>query len=59
MNIASGDILLAVIEGQRLVLEKRESVLARVRSRFSHIPPEVSLSDELIAERRTESSREG
>lgn len=59
MNITSGDVLLAVVEDQRLVLEKREAVLSRVRRRFSHIPPEVSLSDELIAERRAESSREG
>lgn len=54
MSISSGDVLLAAVEGQRLVLEKREAVLDRVKRRFSHIPSEVSLAEELIAERRTE-----
>jgi AbrB family looped-hinge helix DNA binding protein len=58
MSISSGDVLLAAVEGQRLVLEKREAVLERVKRRFSHIPPEVSLSEELIAERRAEARRE-
>lgn len=58
MSISSGDVLLAAVEDQRLVLEKREAVLERVKRRFSHIPPEVSLVDELIAERRAEARRE-
>lgn len=37
----------------------REEVLRRLRSRFAHIPAEISLADELIAERRAESGREG
>jgi hypothetical protein len=58
MGVSSGDVLLAAVEGQRLVLEKREAVLERVKRRFSHIPSEVSLSAELIAERRAEAGRE-
>jgi hypothetical protein len=38
----------------RSVLEKREAALQRLRQRFAHIPDGVSLADELIAERRTE-----
>lgn len=59
MSISSGDVLLAAVEGQRLVLEKREAVLDRVKRRFSHIPSGVSLAEELIAERRREAGREG
>jgi hypothetical protein len=58
MSISSGDVLLAAVEGQRLVLEKREAVLERVKRRFSHIPSGVSLAEELIAERRAEARRE-
>jgi len=58
MSLSSGDVLLAAVEGQRLVLEKREAVLERVKRRFSHISPDVNLADELIAERRAEARRE-
>lgn len=54
MGISPGDVLLARVEDERMVLEKREAVLQRVRQRFAHIPKEVRLSDELIAERRSE-----
>lgn len=58
LGITPGDVLIAMVENGRLVLEKRETVLQRLRQRFAHIPPGVSLADELIAERRTESRRE-
>ena len=58
LGIGPGDVLVAVVEGDRLVLEKREAVLQRLRRRFAHIPQGVSLADELIAERRIESRRE-
>lgn len=58
LGISSGDVLVAIVEGQRLVLEKREGVLQRMQRRFAHIPTGVSLADELIAERRAESRRE-
>lgn len=45
-------------EDQRLIQEKREAVLQRLRRRFAHIPSEISLSNQLIAERRMESRRE-
>lgn len=58
MGISPGDTLLALVEDQRLILEKREAVLQRLLRRFEHIPTEVSLADELIAERRSAASRE-
>ncbi len=58
LGIAPGDVLIAMVEDGRLVLEKREAVLQRLRRRFAHVPAGVSLADELIAERRTESRRE-
>jgi AbrB family looped-hinge helix DNA binding protein len=58
MGIAPGDVLIAFVENGRLVLEKRESVLHRLRQRFAHIPAGVSLADELISERRAGSRRE-
>lgn len=59
LGISSGDVLVAVVEKERLVLEKREAVLQRLRRRFSKVPPGVSLAEELIAERRAEAKREG
>jgi len=38
--------------------ESQEAIINRLRSRFSHIPAQVSLADELIAERRQEATRE-
>jgi len=58
MGIGPGDVLLALVEGQRLVLEKREAVLRRLLQRFERVPAEVSLADELIAERRSEGGHE-
>ena len=58
MGIGSGDVLLALVEDERLVLEKREAVLQRLLRRFEHVPVEVSLSDDLILERRSAFRRE-
>jgi AbrB family looped-hinge helix DNA binding protein len=58
LEIAPGDVLIAMVEDGRLVLEKRDTVLRRLRQRFAHIPPGVSLADELISERRAEARRE-
>ena len=58
LGIAPGDVLIALVEDERLVLEKREVALQRLRRRFVHIPAGVSLADELITERRQESRRE-
>jgi len=58
MGIGPGDVLLALVEDQRLVLEKREAVFKRLLQRFERVPAEVSLADELISERRSEGGRE-
>ena len=53
-----GETLVVYVEDGKLVLEQPNSVLARWRARFSQIPAEVSLSDELIQERRAEAHEE-
>ncbi len=58
LKIKPGDRLVARKVGESLVLERRETVERRLRERFRHIPRDVSLADELIAERRTEAERE-
>jgi AbrB family looped-hinge helix DNA binding protein len=58
LGIVAGDELVARVEGGRLLLEKRENVLRRLRERFSAVPGGVSLADELILERREEARRE-
>jgi hypothetical protein len=44
--------------GETLVLERREAVVKRLQGLFAHIPGDVSLVEELIAERREEAVRE-
>ncbi|MEX2431164.1 MAG: AbrB/MazE/SpoVT family DNA-binding domain-containing protein [Dehalococcoidia bacterium] len=58
LGIKPGDTLFARLAEGQLVLETRERVIERIRSIFSHVPPGVSLADELIAERRAEAARE-
>jgi AbrB family looped-hinge helix DNA binding protein len=58
LAIDQGDTLVARVEDGRIVLEKREQVLARLRRRFEKVPSEVSLADELISERREEARLE-
>jgi AbrB family looped-hinge helix DNA binding protein len=58
LGIEPGEVLIARAEEDRLVLERRNAILARLRSRFAEVPAGVSLADELIAERRRESARE-
>lgn len=50
--------LVARIEEGRLVIEKREAVLARLKARYSKVPKGVDLAEELIEERRKEAERE-
>lgn len=59
LQIAPGDVLVAVVEDHRLVLEKRGEVLRRLRRRFSRLPAGVSLAEELIEERRAAARTEG
>lgn len=58
LNIGVGDRLVARKVGDSLVLERREAIERRLQDRFRHIPREVSLVDELIAERREEAAKE-
>ena len=57
MNV--GDTLIARIDDGRIVLEKTSVVVGRLRERFRAIPADVSLADELIADRRAEAGAEG
>ena len=58
LDIRPGQILIARTQDGRLVLETREQVLSRLQDTFSQVPDDVSLVDELIAERREEARRE-
>jgi len=58
LGLELGAVLIARIEEGRLVLEKRENVMQRLRSRFSQVPIGVSLASELIAERREAAVKE-
>jgi hypothetical protein len=40
------------------VVADEDAIVRRLKARFAHLPPGVSLADELIAERRQEASRE-
>jgi len=56
---ASTELCVAVTEEGALVVETREQGLRRARALLrKYIPEGVNLSDELIAERRTEAARE-
>ena len=58
LNIGSGQELVARVEDGRLVLERREDVVRRLKGRFAHVPAGRLLSEELIAERREEARLE-
>ncbi len=59
LGLRSGQTLMARAEDGRLVLERPAAILARLKARFKSIPPDVSLVDDLIRDRRQESRREG
>ena len=46
------------LRDHQLTLEKREEILQRLKSRFATVPGNISLVDDLIAERRAESRME-
>lgn len=58
LGINVGDRLIARTDGERLVMERPETIRSRVFDRFQAIPPGVSLAQELIDERRAEAIRE-
>lgn len=58
MGIVPGEILLATTKCGRLLFERPEQVLERLKQTFANVPADISLADELIAERREEARRE-
>lgn len=58
LDLKPGDRLVARQDGDSIVLERRQNLVNRLRARYAHIPAEVSLVDELIAERHAEAARE-
>lgn len=59
LGIKPGQVMVGRVEDGRLVLERREAILSRLQARFGHaVPRNVSLADELIADRREEARRE-
>lgn len=57
-QIQPGETLMARLEDDRLILEKPAHIVARVKGRFAALAGQVSLADELIAERHSEAAQE-
>jgi AbrB family looped-hinge helix DNA binding protein len=58
LDITPGSFLVARVQHEQLILEKREAILKRLQSRFAVVDSTVSLVDELIAERRVSAANE-
>ena len=59
LGIKPGQVMVGRVEDGRLVLERREAILNRLQARFSNaVPRDVSLADELVADRRDQERRE-
>jgi AbrB family looped-hinge helix DNA binding protein len=59
LNLRVGDELVVTLEGDRVVVESFESRLKEIRALVrKYVPAGVSLSEELIQERRAEAARE-
>jgi AbrB family looped-hinge helix DNA binding protein len=56
LRIEEGAELVALIEGEAVVLVPRSAIKSRLRSMFADV--DVSMRDELIGERRAEAARE-
>lgn len=59
MKLEEGEDLVVRLEGEQLILERRETVERRLKARFAHIPANVDLVGELLVERREATKREG
>jgi AbrB family looped-hinge helix DNA binding protein len=59
LSLGEGDTLVARQEQGRLVLEKPESIKQRLLARFTALPADRRLVDELLAERRLQAQQEG
>lgn len=58
LGLEPGSVLIARQEDGRLVLERREDALRRLRARFKDVPRNVDLAGELLADRREDARRE-
>ena len=58
LGVEVGEELIMRVEDGRMVFERREDVVRRLRGRFAGVAPGRSLSEELIAERREDAARE-
>ena len=58
LDLRKGDVLLEHAGDGIIILERPQQVLKRLRKRFAGLPPDTSLSRELIAERMEEARRE-
>lgn len=56
LNLQVGDTLLAYLENNRIILEKKQNIKQKLKARFQHV--NESLADELIASRRKEALTE-
>ena len=57
-GLKPGDEVIVATEDGRLIIQTGKQLSDQIRRMFSHIPPGVSLADELIKERRAEFKRE-
>lgn len=57
LGFKPGDRLIARMEDNRLILEKPETIKRRLKARFTHLPANRSLAEELLAERREEAKQ--
>jgi bifunctional DNA-binding transcriptional regulator/antitoxin component of YhaV-PrlF toxin-antitoxin module len=59
LGLEPGEVLVGRVEHERLVLERRATILGRLQARFKRVVPDgVILSEELLADRRQASRRE-
>lgn len=58
LDLKEGDELVVHADGERLVLERRETLLEDLRQELREAAGDRSLVDELIAERRREAATE-
>jgi AbrB family looped-hinge helix DNA binding protein len=56
LGIAEGSELVALIEGEAVVLVPRSAIKQRLRSMFAHVGP--SMGEQLLADRRAEAARD-
>jgi len=56
LGIEEGSELVALVEGQAVVLVPRSAIRSRLRSIFAEVG--VSMREELVAERRADAARE-